>query len=801
DVAACLLSFMDAMVPLLEPLFVRSLTGEASNSVVPVTAVTTALLTTFVQTSIVPLVSWFEACVVNLRVVIFFHFSLLLAARIVSCSILSSSRSRLISKASSLCVMYLSAVLNVGMPIFAGMTASILYVSENGVSSLLDLIIVRMAMGTRWGSAFVTGSLAQGDEPSSLDIPLSFFLHPHALLASSILSVKLVDVILLRASAFLFSLLNTCFIKNFLKFTANALTFSRFISIKPALKPSTQDDPSVNNVHGFESPSFASMGVSNVSSSGRSTMKSTKICPLTDVLSLYCMSYSPSSILYFCILSAISGFDSIYLIGWSVMTIIDAANKIDWHFLSLPVRHQDCTHSFLCCRKALISCSSVFQTKRHFRVAEYPLACDEGSTNFSTSSYIALFLYGAWPLFFCLTGEHPSRTFNLCSAMCCGTPVISAGFQVNMSRSRLSRSHNAFWPSAVRVEPIAIVCSRTDICPIGHMVSPLNLTRGTVAGTICLFTFEWSLLKQCSYSIFEADPPSTYIRCMKWPPISDSMIIGPFVPSLLYSGGNGISESGKKLYVIFFLANLGHGWTIRNSRALSFLEECELVTSPFGPLLVPEVSFSVKVLFPPWFMLFPCRKFFLSRLIRGCHLSPEEHCGYPHYLIHRLWDITVHTFNEFRVGDSVHESEDSHSFQGSFHMPTFSLEPFHKVFQRVDTFLALPPNLSNTHPFLLPLSSGLCLGDLDLPHFILEETLLLLVTADGSICHNIPEGLRRTRAYPGFYHFLSPLCVRTVDVVGVGTMFAGSLMWDPCRARIRGNRDCGRRYPTAGDLR
>nr|GEU40399.1 hypothetical protein [Tanacetum cinerariifolium] len=36
---------------------------------------------------------------------------------------------------------------------------------------------------------------------------------------------------------------------------------------------------------------------------------------------------------------------------------------------------------------------------------------------------------------------------------------MSAGFQANMSRLRLSKPHNSFHPSSVRVEPIAIVCS------------------------------------------------------------------------------------------------------------------------------------------------------------------------------------------------------------------------------------------------------------------------------------------------------------------------------------------------------
>nr|GFA23740.1 hypothetical protein [Tanacetum cinerariifolium] len=50
-------------------------------------------------------------------------------------------RSRLISKASSFCTMSIFAVLKVGIPIFTRMTASVPYVSENGVSSLLELIM------------------------------------------------------------------------------------------------------------------------------------------------------------------------------------------------------------------------------------------------------------------------------------------------------------------------------------------------------------------------------------------------------------------------------------------------------------------------------------------------------------------------------------------------------------------------------------------------------------------------------------------------------------------------------------
>nr|GEU43224.1 transposase (putative), gypsy type [Tanacetum cinerariifolium] len=54
DASACRLSLTEAMVSLLEPLSVRSLTGEASTSMAPSAAVTTALLNTFGQASNIP---------------------------------------------------------------------------------------------------------------------------------------------------------------------------------------------------------------------------------------------------------------------------------------------------------------------------------------------------------------------------------------------------------------------------------------------------------------------------------------------------------------------------------------------------------------------------------------------------------------------------------------------------------------------------------------------------------------------------------------------------------------------------
>nr|GFC98022.1 hypothetical protein [Tanacetum cinerariifolium] len=46
------------------------------------------------------------------------------------------------------------------------------------------------------------------------------------------------------------------------------------------------EDLSVNNVHRSGSFSSTSTGIARESSSGRSTMKSARICPLTDTLGL-----------------------------------------------------------------------------------------------------------------------------------------------------------------------------------------------------------------------------------------------------------------------------------------------------------------------------------------------------------------------------------------------------------------------------------------------------------------------------------------------------------------------------------
>ncbi|GKE57580.1 hypothetical protein Tco_1496765, partial [Tanacetum coccineum] len=108
---------------------------------------------------------------------------------------------------------------------------------------------------------------------------------------------KLVDAILLRASAFLFLLYGTCLIEKLAKPLTRLLTFSRF-------------------------------------SSGFSTRKSATICPFTDILGRYVILCSPSMTLHFCNLPATSRRDIIFLMGC-------AAYEVDWRLNRVSFSHQD----------------------------------------------------------------------------------------------------------------------------------------------------------------------------------------------------------------------------------------------------------------------------------------------------------------------------------------------------------------------------------------------------------------------------------------------------------------------------
>nr|GEU84025.1 RNA-directed DNA polymerase, eukaryota, reverse transcriptase zinc-binding domain protein [Tanacetum cinerariifolium] len=273
----------DVFVPLSEPLSITALTGTKSTlNVIPATVDTTkALSITSVFASLIPPISTNDYEITHAEgeksvgvdanpfpdvddAELNIHYAFVTSYGpshlgpnfLVSFARLASLlRSKLISKASLFPTRSTFVVLSVGMPISAGMTASVLYVNENGVSLLLDFIIVRV-------------SLITANRQDLRSIALAFFTSAGKVTSTStclLKCAKLVEAILLRSSAFLFSLLGICLIENALKLP---------------------EDPSVNKIHGLGSSpsSSSSIGVSIESYSGLSTMKSANICHLTNTL-------------------------------------------------------------------------------------------------------------------------------------------------------------------------------------------------------------------------------------------------------------------------------------------------------------------------------------------------------------------------------------------------------------------------------------------------------------------------------------------------------------------------------------
>nr|GFA06149.1 hypothetical protein [Tanacetum cinerariifolium] len=141
----------------------------------------------------------------------------------------------------------------------------------------------------------------------------------------------------------------------------------------------------------------------------------------------------------------------------------------------------------------------------------------------------------AFPLFFCLTGR--------------GTPGSetiehSSGMILLLRNGEGDLTTMKFIQADVECSSSSIFTSN-DICPRGHIISPLN--QGVFARINWFLIFRRNLLKQCSYKISEEEPPSTYMRCTQCPLILDSMIMGPSIPSSSPRVGKEITDSGEKL--------------------------------------------------------------------------------------------------------------------------------------------------------------------------------------------------------------------------------------------------------------
>nr|GEU73050.1 hypothetical protein [Tanacetum cinerariifolium] len=165
--------------------------AESNTSVAPATAEPiTTLSTTFASSGVVPPLFISDYQVLdpephdedppattfeeNELDIILESIVLCFASWIAACSLLSSKRSKLISKASSFFTNSTSAVNKVGMPISTGIIASIPYGLPGNVR-LCQSPTCKMAMEILWGSSSAVGSLAWDSEPRNYYIPLSIF--------------------------------------------------------------------------------------------------------------------------------------------------------------------------------------------------------------------------------------------------------------------------------------------------------------------------------------------------------------------------------------------------------------------------------------------------------------------------------------------------------------------------------------------------------------------------------------------------------------------------------------------------
>ncbi|GJY72846.1 hypothetical protein Tco_0477277, partial [Tanacetum coccineum] len=210
---------------------------------------------------------------------------------------------------------------------------------------------------------------------------------------------------------------------------------SGLVRMSPAPDPSRHDDPSVNRVYDFGIASSAGASIGGPSSSGLLAIKSAKIWPRIDdlfdglVRDYYhqiCLEVSPESSR-----------------GMTALTTSLAAQRV------LKKR----------------SGFSVDLDKNLFKLASFPLRlCASfsiwGDRNFITAStfsgqaLIPLMLT-MWPR------NAPSFVIihlQRCSAMDLGTPVISVGFQENISKLSLSKLQSSILPFSDRLPPIVTIC-------------------------------------------------------------------------------------------------------------------------------------------------------------------------------------------------------------------------------------------------------------------------------------------------------------------------------------------------------
>nr|GEU71560.1 polygalacturonase-like [Tanacetum cinerariifolium] len=256
-----------------------------------------------------------------------------------------------------------------------------------------------------------------------------------------------------------------------LLYYVNSIPFG-FVRMSPTPDPSKHEDPSVKRVHGSRISSSIGIPVGEASSSSLSAMKPAKIWPRMNVLG-----------------------------------IARLTKLFDICCGSLSVNKTALIAS-LAAQSVLGNCN--FMTASAFSgYALIPFMFTMWPRNIPSSDPKVVNIYFQIPAYlFFESFVHKPLIFKRCSAMDLGTPVISADRLPPIMSLYLGYSG---WIATLI--PFYAAGS-LGMSPASGHVTILRLVGITV------------LLRNCSYKTSEAEPPSTYIRWMRCPPIYASITIG-----------------------------------------------------------------------------------------------------------------------------------------------------------------------------------------------------------------------------------------------------------------------------------
>nr|GEV57577.1 hypothetical protein [Tanacetum cinerariifolium] len=239
-----------------------------------------------------------------------------------------------------------------------------------------------------------------------------------------------------------------------------------------------------------------------------------------------------------------------------------------------------------------------------------------------------------------------------CSAMDLGAHVMSDGFQENMSRLLLSKSQSSIFPFSDRLPPIVIVYSRYS----GWIAT---FIPSAVVGSMGRDSFG------ASATIMNST------RCCGVIAEHEALVCAVTL----------ISVKLTELVLVLVFRGSSHRWRcfeLHRFHCQNFLWSVYKRHESVLPFVRFVPVFKVYPFVAAWLVaflvVFPCWRSFLSRLICYRYFSSEEGGYHAHHLIYELGDTVIQPFDQVRVSDAVHKSEDPYALRRPVDMHAFSLK-------------------------------------------------------------------------------------------------------------------------------